>query len=587
MLIIFPQVTKPFGRTVKLLRKVKNLRSGSTMNRWLVSFGHGLGSGAFDRRELPDMEMEEDCFRKLVSSEVFAPKSAQVRRSHSDEQKTNTTAAADDEKFSLGKAVEDSLTHEAKVEAAVEAEAAAETAAAPPQQQNLQLSDDSAESSPRSENANYNNGANHKRKVSHGSSTSSPLDNSEQQPPAKKLCPALKSEEPPTKADAMDEERTDASTSGRDEQPQPPQAEELSHAPPAPAPPITEEVEAKKEAETEVEVETPMEEEKEPVVESPFAGATVEEVETKVEMDVERTPDLKSVHSDEAKETEDNGDGDEVQHLTSLNEEVSSAPSSFAPSPPPTKEELPINVAMEEEMASPPEEDAPQPVSQPETGSAQPETGSVHSDTAKENEDTGSINRKRSSSGGDFSSSSNKISEEPTQFTTDTAPKPPTPTPSPKAPSPPPSPKTPTPPPSPKAPTPPPSPKAPTPPPSPKAPTPPPMLLAHDLLAKAKLAKKLSQKPISLQQLKQQARAKVIEKAMQHGKGGKKQKRKGERKSRRYQKVPPSKPQTSEAEASTNSSDEAEENVEKIVMNTGTLYLYRGDNPRAEFIRRK
>jgi hypothetical protein len=113
------------------------------------------------------------------------------------------------------------------------------------------------------------------------------------------------------------------------------------------------------------------------------------------------------------------------------------------------------------------------------------------------------------------------------------------------------------------------------------------MLLAHDLLAKAKLAKKLSQKPISLQQLKQQARAKVIEKAMQHGKGGKKQKRKGERKSRRYQKVPPSKPQTSEAEASTNSSDEAEENVEKIVMNTGTLYLYRGDNPRAEFIRRK
>mmetsp|Transcript_2446 Transcript_2446/g.5404 ORF Transcript_2446/g.5404 Transcript_2446/m.5404 type:complete len:642 (+) Transcript_2446:120-2045(+) len=599
------EVTKPFGRTVKLIRKVKNLRSGSTMNRWLVSFGHGLGSGAFDRRELPDMEMDEDCFRKLVSSEVFAPKSAQMRRSASDEQKASSAVAtmAAIEKSSIGKAVEDSLTQEAKVEekVAVAAEPAAETAAAasaPPQQQNLQLGDDSAESSPRIENANDSNGASHKRKVSHGSSTSSPLDNSDQQPPpAKKMCPALKSEEPPTKPDAMDEERMDASTSERDEQQSQPPAEEpaplpAAPAPPVPSPPIKEEevVQPKVEVETKVEVEAPVEQapieqQPEPVIEQPTAAEPkVEVVQTKVvmdlerapdlKMDVERTPDLKSVHSEEAKETEDNGDGEEQQPPIPVTEEVSAAPS-----PPPVKEELPINVAMEveeekvavEEVIAPTEEekapaeaeDAPQTVPQPET---------VHSvESKKEEEDTVSIKRKRSSSG-EISSSSNKISEEeqPMQSIADAAPKAPSPPPSPKAPTPPP-----------------PPPKSPSPPPQPRAPTPPPMLLAHDLLAKAKLAKKLSQKPISLQQLKQQARAKLIEKTMHQGKGGKKQKRKGERKSRRYQKAPPPKPQTSEAEASTNSSEEAEENVEKIVMNTGTLYLYRGENPRAEFIRRK
>jgi len=584
------EVTKPFGRTVKLLRKVKNLRSGSTMNRWLVSFGHGLGSGAFDRRELPDMEMDEDCFRKLVSSEVFAPKSAQMRRSHSDEQKpsTATTVAAATEKSSLGKAVEDSLTQEVKVEEeaiAAAAEPAAETDAvsAPPQKQNLKLSDDSAESSPRIDNAIDSNGASHKRKVSHESSTSSPLNGSDQQPPTKKLCPAFKSEEPPTISDTMDEEKMDASTSERDEQQlqTQPLAEEPAPTPPAPSPPIKEDVEeAKAEVETKVEVEEPVKMVRETVVEElTMAEPRVEEVETKVEMDVDRTPDLKSVNSDEAKETEDNSNEEEQQAPIPVTEEVSSPPS-----PPPVKEELPVNAAMEEkEEDVAMEESAPaetevdaeaeaEAEAAPQTAQTEPKPETVDSDAAKQGEEDAVPTKRKRSSSDELTSSPNKISEEeqPMQSTTDAAPKSPTPPSSPKASTPLPSP-----------------PKSPSPPPQPRAPTPPPMLLAHDLLAKAKLAKKLSQKPISLQQLKQQARAKLNERAMHQGKGGKKQKRKGERKSRRYQKVPPPKPQTSEAEASTNSSEEAEENVEKIVMNTGTLYLYRGENPRAEFIRRK
>ncbi len=613
------QVTKPFGRTVKLLRKVKNLRSGSTMNRWLVSFGHGLGSGAFDRRELPDMEMEEDCFRKLVSSEVFAPKSAQMRRSTSDEQKASTAvaAAAATEKSSLGKAVEDSLTQEAKVEqvAVASVEPAAETAVAvadpiappPPeqQQQHLKLPDDSAESSPRIEHAHDNNGGSHKRKVSHGSSTSSPLDGSDpQQPPAKKLCPALKSEEePPMKANVMDEERMDASTAERDEQqiqPQPP-VEAPASAPPAPSSPAKEEEikeERKEEVQVTAEVETKVEVDEAPAGQKPetlivpptMAEPKVEEVETKVEMDVERTPDLKSVPSEEAKETENGGHDEEQNPPIPVTEEIPTAPS-----PPPVKEELPVNVAMEEEEVTAEDKEPPVDVAMMEeekeatveekapaeaetAPQTSPEPEPIDLNPAKEEEGTVSIKRKRSNSG-EISSSSNKISEEeqamveqPMQSTTDSSPKAPSPPPSPKAASPPPTP---------------PPPKSPSPPPQPRAPTPPPMLLAHDLLAKAKLAKKLSQKPISLQQLKQQARAKLIEKNIHQGKGGKKQKRKGERKSRRYQKAPPPKPQTSEAEVSTNSSEDAEENVEKIVMNTGTLYLYRGENPRAEFIRRK
>ncbi|KAK1735304.1 hypothetical protein QTG54_013918 [Skeletonema marinoi] len=537
------EVTKPFGRTVKLIRKVKNLRSGSTMNRWLVSFGHGLGSGAFDRRELPDMEMDEDCFRKLVSSEVFAPKSAQMRRSTSDEQKASSAVAtmAAIEKSSIGKAVEDSLTQEAKVEekVAVAAEPAAETAAAasaPPQQQNLQLGDDSAESSPRIENANDSNGASHKRKVSHGSSTSSPLDNSDQQPPpAKKMCPALKSEEPPTKPDAMDEERMDASTSERDEQQLQPPAEEpaplpAAPAPPVPSPPIKEEevVQPKVEVETKVELEAPVEQA--PVEQQPELGGGTDKVVMDLErapdlkMDVERTPDLKSVHSEEAKETEDNGDGEEQQPPIPVTEEVSAAPS-----PPPVEEELPVNVAMEveeekvtvEEVIAPTEEekapaeteDAPQTVlNLKQFIPSKQKGGRGHSFHQTQEVDANSAS----------AATQITIPSSTTQSTNSTS-----------------------------------------------------NVIGTRLLAKAKLAKKLSQKPISLQQLKQQARAKLIEKTMHQGKGGKKQKRK----------APPPKPQTSEAEASTNSSEEAEENVEKIVMNTGTLYLYRGENPRAEFIR--
>ena len=533
------QVTKPFGRTVKLLRKVKNLRSGSSMTRWLVSFGHGLGSGAFDRRELPDMEMEEDCFRKLVSSEVFAPVSA-MKRSTSDDQKT----AAHNGKSSLGKApADETSTHQqdARVEAeAGQPEPRAETAPPQPPPHNFQMND----SSSLSEDAvnDNDNGVRHKRKVSNGSLSPSASD--DQQPPTKKLCPAplVKSEEPPTdEPDAMDEERMDASTSGRDEEPQTqPPAQELP-----PAPPVKEE-EAEVQTETkveeagiEVEKETKVKEETVVMVE-PKVG---EAVEAKVKMDTERTPDLKSVHSDVAKdEAEDSGEEKEQKQPPPSPppsmEDVSSTP----PPPPQVEDISQINVAMEEVKAPPIEEDAPEP---------QPEPEIVIANEAEENKGTCSTNLLHQSSSGELSSSSNKKTEEEVEPINEAV-------------------------------------KALSLPPPPKAPTPPPMLMAHDLLAKAKLAKKLSQKPISLQKLKQQARAKAIEKAMQQGKGGKKQKRKGERKSRRYQKNAPSpqKPQPSEA-ASTNSSEEAEENVEKIVMNTGTLYLYRGENPRAEFIRRK
>lgn len=453
------------------------------------------------------MEMEEDCFRKLVSSEVFAP-SKSARRSTSDEQKITAN----------GTSTFDLPTEEANVQA--ESELPAETAVVPPQQ-NLQLSDDSAEASSRSEDSDDNGSARHKRKVSHGSSsTSFPSDKNDLPPPTKKICtaPLVKSEEP-IKEDAIDEERMDESTSVRDEQPQP-SAEESS-----PALPVYEEEGAKIEADVKVVTETAEERETEIVIEP-----KVEEVETKVDMATEMTPELKSVHSDEVNETEDIGDGDEQPPLA---EGVASS----TPTPPDEEDSeinAAINEAMEEEQS--PAADIPQ-----------PET--VHCDEAKENDDAGSSNLRQRTSSGEFSSySSNKMADEAMQSTSA-------------------------------------EPKSPSPPPPPKAPTPPPMLLAHDLLAKAKLAKKLSQKPISLEKLKQQARAKAIEKAMQQGKGGKKQKRKGERKSRRYQKAPPPKPQTSEA--STNSSEEAEENVEKIVMNTGTLYLYRGDNPRAEFIRKK
>lgn len=485
------------------------------------------------------MEMEEDCFRKLVSSEVFAPVSA-MKRSTSDDQKT----AAHNGKSSLGKApADESSTHqqEARVEAeAGQPEPRAETA--PPQQppHNFQLND----SSSRSEDAvnNNDNGVRHKRKVSNGSLSPSASD--DQQPPTKKLCPAplVKSEEPPTdEPDAMDEERMDASTSGRDGEPQTqPPAQELP-----PAPPVKEEEEEVQtetnveEADIEVEMETKVEEETVVMVEPKVEEA----VEAKVKMDTERTPDLKSVHSDEAKdEAEGSGEGKEQKQPPPppppSMEDVSSTP----PLPPQVEDISQINVAMEEVKAPPMEEDAPEP---------QPEPEIVIANEAEEKEGTCSTNLLHQSSSGELSSSSNKKIEEEVEPINEAV-------------------------------------KALSVPPPPKAPTPPPMLMAHDLLAKAKLAKKLSQKPISLQKLKKQARAKAIEKAMQQGKGGKKQKRKGERKSRRYQKNAPSpqKPQPSEA-ASTNSSEEAEENVEKIVMNTGTLYLYRGENPRAEFIRRK
>ena len=553
------------------------------------------------------MEMEEDCFRKLVSTEVFAPKSAQMRRSSSDEQKISAAESLTEGKNMPVKTEEKSETEEVKVEEVKAAEPAAEEAGvAPPQQPDLKksadqpdikLSNDSADSSSRSEEANDSNGASHKRKVSHGSSTSLQLDSIFEQPPAKKLCPALKSEgpssEPSVNNDVMDEEKMDAVLTDRDDelqtqlqpepQPQPQQpAEESSPAPPTSLLPTKEEVEVKVEAavepeaeviveavverKTEVKVESAVDaeieankeaevqlevgeettnelkapaeqEEPEPKNDQPQVESKVEDGEHNVEIDSGRTDGLKSVHSDEAKEGNNAVDGNDQQPQITVTEEASSPPS-----PPPAKEELSINSADEETKVDAPTEDAPQIAVQPET---------VPSDGEKEEKSTDSIKRKRSSSSGEFSTLSNKISEEPMRESNDSAP------------------------------------KSPTPPPSPKPPTPPPMLSAHDLLAKAKLAKKLSQKPVSLQQLKQQARAKAIEKAIQQGKGGKKQKRKGERKSRRYQKVPPPKLQTTEAEASTNSSEEAEENVEKIVMNTGTLYLYRGENPRAEFIRRK
>jgi hypothetical protein len=371
----------------------------------------------------------------------------------------------------------------------------------------------------------------------------SPSASDDQQPPTKKLCPAplVKSEEPPTdEPDAMDEERMDASTSVRDGEPQTqPPAQEL---PPPPVKEEEEEVQTEtkvEEADIEVEKETKVEEETVVMVE-PKVG---EAVETKVNMDTERTPDLKSVHSDEAKdEAEDSGEGKEQKQPPPSPPPSMEDVSSTLPPPPQVEDISQINVVTEEVKAPPIEEDAPEP---------QPEPEIVIANEAEENKGTCSTNLLHQSSSGELSSSSNKKTEEEVEPINDAV-------------------------------------KALSLPPPPKAPTPPPMLMAHDLLAKAKLAKKLSQKPISLQKLKQQARAKAIEKAMQQGKGGKKQKRKGERKSRRYQKNAPSpqKPQPSEA-ASTNSSEEAEENVEKIVMNTGTLYLYRGENPRAEFIRRK
>ena len=98
----------------------------------------------------------------------------------------------------------------------------------------------------------------------------------------------------------------------------------------------------------------------------------------------------------------------------------------------------------------------------------------------------------------------------------------------------------------------------------------------QQLLAIAKLRTQISQSNLSLTQLKQRARQKTKAKSKKRVQS----KRKKGRKAKKQKK--------SKSPASNNDESEKEEEPSHVVaMETGVLYLYRGDNPRAKFIRRR
>lgn len=100
----------------------------------------------------------------------------------------------------------------------------------------------------------------------------------------------------------------------------------------------------------------------------------------------------------------------------------------------------------------------------------------------------------------------------------------------------------------------------------------------QQLFTLAMQRKAQAQKNLSLTQLKQQAREKA---RANNPKKRVQPKRKKRKNGKRNQNPKPKSP--------TSNSNESEptEPMDRIEMNTGVLFLYRGDNPRAKFVRRK